>query len=230
MLIDRIFQAVKTLVNTDGNGNFDPTDFNLNLYLAILEKQNELIFEINQMVNRENRGLINGGLENIPDRIREKLLHYLEVGTATNTAGLYDIPANLKYFDTITDANDNTFEPCKSMEEFNLIKNVNANTQYPIFLKISTKFKVAPATINSPLIIYYLRKPLFPKWTYVMHLGQPLFDPTSNTFQDADIHESDEDYLIKRVALLSGVNLKDPELTATMANEENKEFNQNNAT
>lgn len=229
MLIDRIFQAVKTLVNTDGNGNFDPSDFNLMLNLVILEKYEGYITEINQQTNRENRGLINGGLENVPDRIREKLLHYLETGTMSISSGFYPIPADVKYFDTIITPQDVSLEPCKSMEEFNAISKVNASLEYPICIKIGNKIKVAPATIVAPLVIFYLRVPLFAKWTYNIIGGAELFNPSATDFQDADIHVSEEDDIVQRVAFKFGINLKDPELTATMTNEENTEFNKNNA-
>lgn len=230
MYIDRIFQGVKTLANTDGNGNFDPSDFNLMLYSAILEKFEGYLYEVNQMVNRENRGLINGGLENIPDRIREKIGHFLVPGTLTKVGLVYSLPDDLRYFDTITDAADNTFESCKSMEEFNIIKSVNATTQYPIYIKMGTDIRVAPNTITGNLIIYYLRNPKFPKWTYTVFQNAELFNPSATDFQDVDMHPSEEDDLIQRVCKKFGINLKDAELQTSMQNQEQIEFNQNNAT
>ncbi len=225
MLIDRIYQAVKGLVNTDGRGNFDPTNFNLNLNIAINEDFEKNLVVLNQFVNRENRGLLNSGLENLPDRIREKIQHYLKQGNLVYNNGLYTMPNDVRYFDTITDVNDTYFEPCKTMEEFNIIKTVNATSQYPIYIKIGNQIKVAPTSINSSLIVYYLRKPLFPKWTYVVAGNAPQFNPSALDFQDADIHPSAEDDLVIRVCQLFGINLKEPDLQASMQNQQQIENN-----
>lgn len=229
MLIDYIYQTCKTLINTDGIGNFRPTDFNLALNNAINEKFEENLLEVNQLVNRENRGLINGGLENIPDRIRERIQHYLKVQPIVNTSGLYSIPSDCRYFDTITDANDISFEFCKSMEEFNIVKSVNASVKYPIFIKIGDKIKVAPSSITSNLNLYYLRNPLFSKWTYIVVGGNETFNPSAIDFKDADIHPSERTDIVRRVCLSFGVNLKDEQIQNVMFQNEQVQNNQNNA-
>lgn len=229
MLIDYIFQTCKTLINTDGIGNFSPVEFNLALNNAINEKFEENLIEVNQMVNRENRGLINGGLENIPDRVREKIQHYLKTGTLTNASGLYSIPVDCRYFDTITDSDGISFEFCKSMEEFNIIKSVNATVKYPIFIKIDDKIKVAPSSITSTLTLYYLRNPLFSKWTYQVVGSNETFDPSKSDFRDADIHPSERTDIVRRVCLSFGVNLKDEQIQNVMFQNEQVQSNQNNA-
>lgn len=228
MMIDRIFQKTKAHVNTDGRGNFKPTIFNLFLHDAIQEKYESYIVEINQAVNRENRGLINGGLENFPDRLREKLQYYLKSGTMSLNGSVYDLPADLKYFDTVTTALGNILEVCKDNNEFNIVARYNASITYPIYIKIGKSIKVAPA-LTGQLKVDYLRLPLFPKWTYVLAGGAELFNPSAGDFQDADIHESEEDDLVKRVCLKFGINLKETDLQAAMSNDEQSEFNQNNA-
>lgn len=227
-MINRIFETVKTLINTDGRGNFDPTDFNLMLFNAIQKRYDSYITEINQMVNRENRGLINGGLENIPDRIREKLQHYLTTATMAKVDTLFPLPANYKYFDTITTAEDIEYEMCKSKQEFNILKSSVASADFPIGIKIGTSIKVFP-DVAGPLTIYYLRQPLFPKWTYVKFNNAELFNPSATDFQDADIHPSEEEELTILVCMAFGINLKEVDLQATMQNIANQENNNNKA-
>ncbi len=227
-MIDRIFQTVKTLINTDGRGNFTPSEFNLILFNAIQERYESYITEINQMVNRENRGLINGGLENVPDRIREKMQHYLSSYNSTITNGLYPLPPNYRYFDTITDAQGNEYESCKSNQEFNILKSTIASADYPIYLKTGKELKVFPLP-SGPLSITFLRQPLFPKWTFVKFKNAELFNPAAVDFQDADIHPSEEDNLTTMVCLKFGINLKDTELQAAMQNATTQEINKQSA-
>jgi hypothetical protein len=227
-MIDRIFQTVKTLINTDGRGNFDPSDFNLILFNAIQERYESYITEINQQVNRENRGLINGGLENVPERIREKLQHYLTMAPLVKTAGLFTLPATYKFFDTITNAEGIEYESCKNNQEFNILKTTVANSDFPIYLKLGNTIRVQP-DVAGPLTIYFLRKPLFPKWTYVKMNNAELFNPSAIDFQDVDIHPSEEDNLTAMVCLKFGINLKETDLQTTMQNASIQETNKQNA-
>lgn len=233
MYINRVFETVKFLANTDGRGNFRPTDFNLALNNTILEKYDAYLTEINQLVNRENRGLINGGLENVPDRIREKLLHFLSNTNKSKVSGYFALPDDLRYFDTIINATtgnkEEVFELCKSMEEFNIIKSVNATKKYPICLKTSNGIKVAPDASFDTITIYYLRNPKFAKWTFIPFGGAEMFNPSANDFQDIDMHPSEEVDLIRGVCLRMGINLKEQELQAAMQNQDQIEFNRNNA-
>lgn len=233
MYINRVFETVKFLANTDGRGNYKPSDYDLALYNTMLERYDSYLTEINQMVNRENRGLINGGLENVPDRIREKLLHFLETANnITKTGSYFLLPNDLRYFDTVVnfsvDGNEETFEPCKSMEEFNILKSTVASAQFPVYIKTANGIKVAPDTFTS-ISIYYLRNPKFPKWTYVPFGGAEMFNPSASDFQDIDMHPSEEADLIRGVCARMGINLKEQDLQAAMQNQDQIEFNRNNA-
>jgi len=77
--------------------------------------------------------------------------------------------------------------------------------------------------------IYYLRQPLFPKWTYVKFNNAELFNPSATDFQDADIHPSEEEELTILVCMAFGINLKEVDLQATMQNIATQENNNNKA-
>lgn len=232
MYIDRIFQTVKALINTENRGNFNPARFDLILYNSMQERYVDYLYEVNQMVNRENRGLINGGLENIPERIREKLLHYLVSETISVNDSAFTLPADLRYFDTIVNSStgnkEEVFEFCKDMQEFNALKSTLATKQYPICIKVGNVIKTAPNTFDS-VDIFYLRNPKKPKWTYTVFGGSELFNPSALDFQDVDMHPSEEYELTRLVCFKFGINLKEQDIQAVMQNEENIKFNQNNA-
>jgi hypothetical protein len=227
-MIDIIFQAVKSFLNTDGRGNFSPTDFNLFLNNSIQEIYNSYINEINQQVNRENRGLINGGLENVADRIREKLLHYLKSATITATEGVYTMPTDYRFSDTITTSTGAILEPCKNREEFQVLTSTVSNVEFPNYLKLGNTIITNPTALGD-LNFFYLRKPLFAKWTYVIIQGVEIFNPSATDFQDCDIHPADENELIIRVCQKFGVNLKEQDITAYFQMKEQEREQKQNA-
>jgi len=228
-MIDVIFQTVKTFVNTDGRGNFRPTDFNLVLNNSVQEIYNSYLTEINQQVNRENRGLINGGLENVADRIREKVLHYLKEETIPvgATPGVFTLPSDCRYFDTVVAGSGNTLEFCRNREEYNLLKTVVANSEFPIYLKTSNTILTYPTTLDE-VTLYYLRNPLFGKWTFTVFGGAELFNPSASDFQEVDIHPADETDLIIKICQKFGVNLKEQDLAAYFQMKEEERLNKQN--
>lgn len=228
MLIDRIYRKVKTFLNTEGRGNLDPAKFNELLHQAIQSRNEEYFYDINRALNDQNRGNMYNFLQNVPDRISEKVLHYsvtdalVLASTTTRT-----LPADLKYIDLIEYDSGADLEFCKNKREFNILK-VNSSAQFPIGFKIAGLFQIYPA-YSGAMTITYLRNPLIPKWTYEdLGGGQFAFDAGANDFQDADIHPSEEDEMVRRVLLYSGVNLKEADVQQFAMAEEQNEFRNDN--
>lgn len=230
MLIDRIYQKVKAFLNTDVRGNVRPEKFNLFLHDAIQSRNEEYFYEINLLINKQNRGMINNYLENIPDRFREKALHYLKTttlaldGLSTTTRLL---PSDYRYIDTPHLMNGDELEFCHNMKDFN-IKKFAATSQYPIYTIVSNKIRIHPESTDL-MNISYLRTIKYPKWTYSLVSGAELFNPSASDFQDADIHSSEENEMVRRVLLAFGVNVKELDIQQFAVNQENQDFNQNNA-
>ena len=88
---------------------------------------------------------------------------------------------------------------------------------------------IAPATDTDTVTLSYLRQIKYPKWTYTTIDDVELFNPDAADFQDADIHPSEENEMVRRVLMAFGVNLKENDIQAFTMQEENTDFNQNNA-
>jgi len=232
MMIDRVYQTVKMLGNTEIRGNFKPADFDKALYLVILEKFQEYPFELNRALNRQNRGLIGNGLENVPDDILEKMQHFSEEAILTFDTGKFIIPDNCRDIDAVMYLDKHEIVLSKNTSEFNHIanfKHIAPTINYPIGLRSGNKLKVLPATIIDEVTLYYLRNPLIPKWTYVTINATEIFNPSAGDFQDIDMHPSEEDDIVSRVCIKMGINLKEADLQISGTNSETQEFNQQNA-
>ncbi len=225
MLIDRIYQKVKTFVNTDGRGNVSPAEFNLLLHDAIQSRNEEYFHEVNRLLNRQNRGLITNALDNVPSRFREKASHYLVEGAAAYVSdATYSFPTNLRYFDTIG-GDDVQFEFCEDNRKFSITKKF-ANAKNPIYKLTGNQIKVYPTPEGiAGLPVSYLRTIRFPKWTYIVVGEGELFNPSDPGFQDADIHPSEEDEIVSRVLIRFGINLKAEDIQAYVQAADSNEFN-----
>lgn len=221
------------LLNSDVRGNVKPSEAQQAIYDVCNEIVEEYFYEVNRITNRSNRGLINGGLENLPERIREKILHFLVEDVALIFENSYFLlPKDLRYIDAVIYGDATIVEFCKSKREFNIISNY-ADTipteTYPVALRIGEKIKIAPSVIVDDVTISYLRNPLFPKWTFQMINGVELFNPDAPDFQDIDLHPSEEHKVVMLTLNRFGINLKEQDIAAMTINHESQEFNQQNA-
>ena len=231
--VDRVFKTVLMFANSDIRGNVKPTDLRLALYDVVNEIVEEYFYEVNRMLNRQNRGLINGGFENLPNKIREKILYFLkEDVTLTYAASYFNLPTDLRYIDSVFYDKNNEVEFCKHNREFQLLLNYTdtlPNTTNPIGLRVGEKIKIAPITIQDEVTISYLRNPLIPNWTYTVVSGSELFNPSATDFQDIDLHPSEENKVVLMTLKRFGINLKEEDLMQITTNKETTEFNQDNA-
>jgi hypothetical protein len=230
--VDRVYKTLLFFANSDIRGNVTPSELRLALNDTVNEIYEEYIFEVNRAVNRENRGLINGGLENISDRIREKIQYYLQDATLTFLTTTFQLPSDLRYFDSMFYNDITEIEMCKNAKEFKLLENTSdalPTIDYPVYLRQGEIVRVLPSTIQSDVTLFYLRKPLLANWTYTIVSGAETFNPSAVGFQDIDMHPSEENNIVLRTLNRFGINLKEQDLQATTTQKESSDFNQENA-
>ncbi|QRE03513.1 hypothetical protein [Flavobacterium psychrophilum] len=223
--IDRVYKTILTLANSDIRGNVTPSELKLLLNDVVNEIYEEYPFELSRQVNRQNKGLVNGGSENTADMIREKMNHFLQNAPLVFVTTLFQLPTNLRHIDSIW-YNNTEIEKSKNIKEFKLI---DAKIDYPVYLQQGTTIQVLPNTINSNVSISYKRKPLIANWTYVVIGGAEIFNPSSDDFQDIDLHPSEENNVILRTLFRFGINLKEKDLQEVTENKEIKDYQQDNA-
>ncbi|MDR2223563.1 MAG: hypothetical protein LBE34_12665 [Flavobacteriaceae bacterium] len=222
-LIDLVYRTVLTIANSDVRGNIKPSEIRLLINTSIEEIYESYFYELNRMLNRQNKGLIGKGIENIPDLIRDKINYYLKNATVSISDGRGALPADIRYVESAF-YNDTEVEILKSNKEFQLVKNVS-NKSYPVCFKNDSVITVSPKAIDS-IEVSYLRKVKVPNWTYVNVRGTEVFNPSAADFQDLDMHSSEISNIVIRTLQKVGINLKEQDLQQIMQQQQNIEFNQ----
>ena len=228
--IDRVYSTVKFFINTDLRGNVKPDDLRLAINTAVEDIVEGYFVEVNRAVNRENRGFENNGLENLPDRIRERILYFLDEADLTYSTDRFALPDDIRYLDSVYYL-ENEAEPCKNMKEFKLISSLSdtaPSTTYPIYLRIGDDIKIVPTTIVDNVSVAYLRKHLIANWTFTVVSGTEVFNPSANDFQDIDLHSSEEYNVIIKTCGFFGVNLKESDLVNVTGSLMQQQFQQDN--
>ena len=230
MLINRIYNVVRAYLNTDGKGNFSPVDFNQFLHLSVLEQYDNYFFELNRLVNRENKGLISGGLQNVTAKLRERILYYHKNQSLSKSSGAayFDVPADFRYLDAIY-VNDSESESTKDYREYALLnrqKHTKATATYPLHFLGNKRLYIKP-DVDS-VVFTYIREPLEPRWTFTDVSGNPLFNPNATDFQDVDMHPGEETNLVVSVLRKFGVNLKEQDIVAIATRKEEEKIQTEN--
>lgn len=230
--IDRVYKTLtKSLLNSDVRGNVKPDELRLNINLAVEDIVNGYFIELNAALNRQNRGFSGVGLENVPDRIRERMLYFLKEADLTYNDPVFELPSDIRYIDNIM-YYDTEVEMCKNNKEFKAIYNLAdtaPTTAYPIGLKIGNTVKIAPSAIVDAVTISYLRKHLIANWTFVVIGSTEVFNPSLSDFQDIDLHPSEEYNVILKTLGYFGINLKEQDIIQVANGIQQQKFNQENA-
>ena len=229
--IDRVYKTVLTLVNTDIRGNATPAEIRLLINDSVNEIYNEYLFEINKLTNRANRGLISSGLEDLTERIREKIQYFLVNATLTFTTPYFILPANAKFIEALFYDDATEIESCRNAKEFQLL-NKSSSTKptlkIPICLRTENKVKVLPDTILDKVTCSYLRTHLIANWTYTVVSGAEIYNPSLGGFQDIDLHNSEESNVVMKTLKKLGVNLKEEDIVQYSTTNEQIKNNEDN--
>ena len=107
--------------------------------------------------------------------------------------------------------------------------------QFPVYERRGSKIFAFPDTVgidsgglNSEVAIYYQRKPIDPKWTYLVASGQSVFNPSDASFQDFELPEYFFDRIVVEIALFAGVHLKEQQVVQVMNQEQADSFQKQN--
>lgn len=219
-MIDLVYKTLLTIINKDNNGYISPLEFNL----MANNVQNEIFRgyfeEINIDKIKENRGNTNSGYGNLAFIARQRIQQFAVEPVAINSiTSIYTLPEDLY----LIEQNGVVTTTGKVVEEvernvINVLKNSIAKptTLYPVYEKYANSIKIYPPSITA-IEMSYLRKPKFPNWTY-FQVTQPngavveMHNPSHESFQDFELHESEFSNIVIKMLSYFGINLREAEI------------------
>ncbi len=211
-MIDTIYKVLLTILNKENQGYISPEEFNL---LAI-NTQNEIFrsyFEDENLdKNKQNRGLTNRGYSNLPFNQRQRITPFAATGDLSVTSGSATLPANLYFIEdnglTVLE-NGIIIDEVERSSIARMVRTEVAPTElYPVYESYGETLKIYPTSIEG-VNVRYIRKPLDPKWTYVIVSGKEMYDPSNASFQDFELHESEFSNIVLRMLTFFGINLRE---------------------
>jgi len=236
--VNRVYTALKDLVNKDQRGFVTPSVFNSLAGVAQLNLFNQLFEQDRYMAKR----IRNNQLDSAQDKsrikqINEDLATFVKTSNVSLTAGLGALPSDYSRYIDLTDAGNN--RSVAVVDDIANWKNVLRSTlsapsaNFPAAF-LDNSLNVSPTSITTISLTYYKQPEALqvgtttkvatqPKWGYVLPLvaNKEIFNP-SNSY-DFELPEHYVFDLVVEIAKLIGINLRDQEVYAYAMNQEKSE-------
>ena len=236
--VNFIRNSVLFIMNKSNLGFIGASELDIFCNLAQRDIYENLFFQYNQFVNKQNRRLTGSEYADIPKNIQEQIDEYAtysavgefvfnpsdETWSFTNN-NLYR-SENLSLVETATEKKVDV--ELVSKRQLNVLVNsdmTNPSLMFPVYEKIGNKFKTFPLVPSGySLELFYLRTPLAPKWTFNLVQGNPIYNPSASDLQDVDLHESLLIPFLTKVLNYAGLSVREPEIAQFVNSEEAKDF------
>lgn len=236
--INYIRNATLFILNKSNLGYIGVDEFNIFCGLAQQDIFENLFFQYNQFVNRQNKRLTGTDYADLPKNLREQIDVFAE----------YTLPTNFTY-----QSSTNTWNYIKSdlyrVENLSLVKtstnkkidveevnkrqlNMMLNSEmtkpsllFPVYEKVGAGFRVFPTipTTHS-LEMFYLRTPKSPKWTFTNVNGNPVYNGGASDLQNVELHQSLLIPFITKVLAYCGLSIREEEIKQYANSEEVKKI------
>lgn len=234
--INYIRNATLFILNKNNLGYIAPNEFDIFCGLAVRDIYENLFYQYNQFINKQNKRLTGSEYANIPKNIQEQIDHYASYTDNTNfvydsNKGTWSYTGNDLYrvenLSLVEIATQKKIDvELVSKSQLNVLKNSPMTTPsllFPAYVKIMNQFQVFPTVpATHTLELFYLRSPLNPKWTYTTVAGNPVFNPSASDLQNIDLHESLMIPFLTKVLNYAGCSIRETEIEQFANSEEMK--------
>ena len=223
-MINSVRNTVLAILNKNNYGYIAPNDFNLYAKQAQLDLFEDLFYEYNYQIIKENARQSGTGYADISKGIVEVIDLFSTTAALVNVAtNTYTLPADfylinkILCFDTAGTTYTGEAERT-SHSKITLLNNSNLTaptTTYPAYTTEGSVLTVFPSTITgaNQVKAQYIRYPLPPVWTYLnVTGGEPVFDATSASYQDFELSADYEPDLVVKILGYAGVSIREQQV------------------
>ena len=243
--VDRVYQTVLAIANKEQRGYITPQEFNLFATHAQNEIFEQYFYDLNQALRAPvGNSTVTSDLRDITE---EKIVMHMTSTQIATTNGMVSLSQGTvhKLESVLANYNGNyvVAEEMENASEIYLYQNsplAGPSMTRPVFTRFLSQgdegdlvniriYPNAPEGQDINLEIHYIAKPRPPRWTYLLIGNDPIYNPAAADARDFYLHPSEEKDLILKILQLSGVSIKDFNLTNAAGSKEINAINQEKA-
>jgi hypothetical protein len=229
-MINDVRNTVLSIISKENRGFITPLEFNLFAKQAQLEIFGQYIFNYSNAINKQNARMHGEGYTDIPKNMAEVIDSFSVFNSLTYSfvTNKFNLPNDYFFLDKVVYNNSTEVEKVSHRKILNLISsNLTAPTAaYPVYTMDENGILVYPTSITANITSQYLRYPKDPQWTYTSPSGDPLFDPSSSTYQDFELPLDDFANLVIKILEYAGISIREQEVVSAAKAEEVQDIQQ----
>ena len=219
--INSIYQKVLALLNKEQRGYLTPQEFNLLADRA----QNEIYENYFHQIRNSNAKIKDDDTHtDTLEMIEAKLSPFLKSETNTNVSnGVMTLPTDLYKLDIVKVGANLATEVNKKEEHYITSLGETGSVLYPktarpIFTRASsTTIRITPSPVDgASCTVNYYKEPATPSWGYVVANQKALYNVNNST--NFELAASEEEPLVSKILMLSGVITKQQDIGQVGAN------------
>lgn len=223
-MINDVRNTVLSIISKENRGFITPFEFNLFAKQAQLEIFEQYVYNYSQSINKQNARMHGEGYTDIPRNMVEVIdtFSVLDTLTYSNVTNHFQVPSDYFFLTRINYNNKEVEKVSPSKILYLLNSNLTApTTTYPVYVLDNQGLLVYPTSITSNITAQYLRYPRDPQWTYtVTPNGDPLFNPSSSTYQDFELPLNDFGNLVVKILEYAGISIREQDVVSAAKSEE----------
>lgn len=231
-MINSVRNTVLSVLNKNNYGYLSPSDFNLFAKQAQLDLFEDVFYEYNYQINKENARQSGTGYANISKSLAEVIESFNTSNTPQNVANNnYVLPDDWYFINDVYYGNKTVEKISANKIKRLLSSNLTAPTvQFPAYILKEDILQAYPLSaftgLGDVIELNYIRYPKVPNWTYSGLInGAPLFNPSLSTYQDFELPADYEPDLVNKILQYAGVSIRENTVTNFGIAQEQQENN-----
>ena len=233
--IDDVYQKVLAIANKEQRGYITPQEFNLFADHAQMDIFEQYFYDLEQRQRSIGNELDYADItSNIEEKISIFEIHNHSVNSGSD--GIININSIRGFYrlNNVRIQYQNQVNAKKADEvqlnEISRYENsllATPNKLSPVYTRFSgedssEKIKLYPFPNAADIVtIDYIRRPRKPNWTYIISsASNALYNPDGADHQNFELHQSEENNLVIKILKLSGIAIKDLNLTQIATQQE----------
>jgi hypothetical protein len=209
-MINAVRETVHDFLEKNNRGWLKPERFNNYAYLAQLEIFESYFYDYARWLSMQTNRQAGSMYANIPRILREKLDIFHKDGTMTYNIDRFEPPTDSYRIMDVYYGTDFVDEVSpRRLMLLNKSNHTAPSTDYPVFVREEDDYLIYPLAIVTGVSCSYIRMPETPQWTYNVSNGNPIFNPSASTYQDFEIHPSDEPRLVIKILGYAGISIRE---------------------
>jgi hypothetical protein len=217
-MIDYVRRTVLSVLNKENRGTLTVSQFNAYAKYAQQTIFDNYFSEYSRLLTMKNARRLSRDQGDKLSILRSNIDKFMKSSTVPNVAGYYLKPTDMySPISIVYDGKIMEYIP-KYKETYLDASNIGGpSALYPGYCDYNDYWHLKPASLTGDLTVNYIRTLSDPNWTYTVVGENPIYNPTALDFQDFELGPDDETSLIVEILKLSGVTIREPEVSQAAA-------------